>query len=66
LTLSDNHANGNRQNGTATSKAPALQLYAALLDDIRGKALDVVQWAEDSMREFEAITARWEGGRDAD
>ncbi len=42
-----------------------LQLYAAILDDILQKALAVVEWAEESRREFEAITVRTEGGQDA-
>jgi len=44
----------------------ALQLYAAILDDILEKALAVVEWAEESKREFEAVTSRGESGNAAE
>jgi len=47
------------------STLAALQLYAAILDDIREKAQAIVEWAEQSMREYGAITVQGEGGKDA-
>jgi len=49
----------------AANQGSVLQLYAAILDDIREKALAIVQWAEDSKREYETVTGQAQGGDDA-
>src|SRR5207248_1741662 len=40
----------------------ALQLYVAVLDDIRANALLIVEWSEGSLQECEAITMWGQGG----
>jgi len=72
-TNGDSNANGTSGDGqrgvVANTASPlvALQLYAAVLDDIRAKALPIVEWAEASMAEFEAATSwgKGKGGTDA-